>query len=160
MESAENFFYFLRRWEIKEELFKCIFYTLNPWKSRVLFILYILYKTWSVHALCMILCWSPMIRRYNPNAHSQNEQNELCTYIQNRSQRGSFIKIWRVKCNGKCLKHKTDASDCVLALHHLKEYGTISDSVQYFSTLAWQWFTACLRNESYSGMISVILLCI
>ena len=27
-------------------------------------------------------------------------------------QRGSCIKIWRVKCNGKCLKHVADASDC------------------------------------------------
>ena len=29
-------------------------------------------------------------------------------------------KIWRVKCNGKCLKHMADASDCALALYHLK----------------------------------------
>ena len=44
--------------------------------------------------------------------------------IQNRSQ-CSFgcIKIWRVKCNGKCLKHMADASDCVLALYHLKLLG-------------------------------------
>ncbi len=30
-------------------------------------------------------------------------------------QRGSSIKIWRVKCNGKCLKQMADASDCALA---------------------------------------------
>ena len=38
--------------------------------------------------------------------------------IQNRSS----IKIWRVKCNGKCLKHMADASDCALALYHLKKH--------------------------------------
>ncbi len=36
-------------------------------------------------------------------------------------QRGSCVKIWRVKCNGKCLKHMADASDCALALYHLKD---------------------------------------
>ena len=49
--------------------------------------------------------------------------------IQNRSQCSfgcalevhSSIKIWRVKCNGKCLKHMADASDCALALYHLNE---------------------------------------
>ena len=30
------------------------------------------------------------------------------------------VKIWRVKCNGKYLKHMADASGCVLALYHLK----------------------------------------
>ncbi len=32
---------------------------------------------------------------------------------------GSCINIWRVKCNGKWLKHMADASDCTLALYHL-----------------------------------------
>ncbi len=52
--------------------------------------------------------------------------------IQNRSQcsfgcalevpqRGSCIKLWRVKCNGKCHKHMADASDCALALYHLND---------------------------------------
>ncbi len=27
------------------------------------------------------------------------------------------LKLWRVKCNGKCLKHMADASDCTLALY-------------------------------------------
>ncbi len=31
-----------------------------------------------------------------------------------------FIKTGRVKCNGKCLKHIADASDCALDLYHLK----------------------------------------
>ena len=42
--------------------------------------------------------------------------------IQNRSQCSfgcACIKMWRVKCNGKCLKQMTDASDCALALYHL-----------------------------------------
>ncbi len=43
--------------------------------------------------------------------------------IQNRSQCsfgcGSCVETWRVKCNGKCLKHMADASDCAVALYHL-----------------------------------------
>ncbi len=51
--------------------------------------------------------------------HTQNFCNIFFLIIK-VSQRGSSIKIWRVKCNGKCLKHRADASDCALALYHLK----------------------------------------
>ena len=61
--------------------------------------------------------------------------------IQNRSQcsfgcalevqRGSCVEIWRVKCNGKCLKHMADASDCALALYHLKVVKDLYGFVKY-----------------------------
>ncbi len=38
------------------------------------------------------------------------------------SHHGSCVEIWRVKCNGKCLKHMADASDCALALFHLNSF--------------------------------------
>ncbi len=49
--------------------------------------------------------------------------------IQNRSQCSFGVEIWRVKCNGKCLKHMADASDCALALYHLKRAISINNEL-------------------------------
>ena len=54
--------------------------------------------------------------------YSGNTQNfcNIFILIIKVPQHGSCVKIWRVKCNRKCLKHMADASDCALALYHLK----------------------------------------
>ncbi len=50
------------------------------------------------------------LRTYRGSAHRQNELN------------GIYF-LWRVKCNGKVLKHMSEASDCALALYHLNDMG-------------------------------------
>ncbi len=47
-------------------------------------------------------------------------------------QRGSCIKVWSVKCNGKCLKHMADASDCALAIYHLNRLTAYVTSLHRF----------------------------